>query len=144
MIPEIGHMALILALCLGVALGVLPLLGTYTGHARLIMSARPLAIGQGLFLTLSFVCLALAFVNDDFTVQYVAANSNSALPVQYKISAVWGSHEGSLLLWVLMLGWWTMAVSLFAKSIPPAMLARVLSVMGLIAIGFMLFYLDHF
>ena len=141
MIPEIGHMALILALCLGVALGVLPLLGTYTGHARLIMSARPLAIGQGLFLTLSFICLTLAFVNDDFTVQYVAANSNSALPVQYKISAVWGSHEGSLLLWVLMLGWWTMAVSLFAKSIPPAMLARVLSVMGLIAIGFMLFTL---
>jgi cytochrome c-type biogenesis protein CcmF len=141
MIPEIGHLALILALCLGVALGTLPLIGSYTGHARLIMSAKPLAIGQGLFLTLSFVCLTLAFVYDDFTVQYVASNSNTALPVQYKISAVWGSHEGSLLLWVLMLGWWTMAVSLFAKSLPPIMLARVLSVLGLIAIGFMLFTL---
>ncbi|MDP6189297.1 MAG: heme lyase CcmF/NrfE family subunit, partial [Gammaproteobacteria bacterium] len=110
-------------------------------QVRLIMSAKPLALGQGLFLSLSFVCLTLAFINDDFTVQYVAANSNSALPVQYKISAVWGSHEGSLLLWVLMLGWWTMAVSLFAKSLPPIMLARVLSVMGLIAIGFILFTL---
>jgi len=141
MIPEIGHLALILALCLGIALGTLPLIGSYTGHARLIMSAKPLAIGQGLFLTLSFVCLTLAFVYDDFSVQYVASNSNTALPVQYKISAVWGSHEGSLLLWVLMLGWWTMAVSLFAKSLPPIMLARVLAVLGLIAIGFMLFTL---
>jgi len=141
MIPEIGHLALILALCMSVALGVLPLLGSYTGQARLVMAAKPLAIGQGLFLTVSFVCLTLAFVYDDFTVQYVAANSNSALPVQYKISAVWGSHEGSLLLWVLMLGWWTVAVSLFAKSLPPIMLARVLAVMGLIAIGFILFTL---
>ena len=141
MIPEIGHLALILALCLSVALGVLPMLGTYTGQARLIMAARPLAIGQGVFLTISYICLTLAFVYDDFTVQYVASNSNSALPMQFKISAVWGSHEGSLLLWVLMLGWWIMAVSLFAKSLPPIMLARVLSVMGLIGIGFILFVL---
>jgi len=141
MIPEIGHMALILALLFAVSLSFLPMLGSYNGQIRLMSAAKPLAIGQGVMLFIAFAMLVIAFAQDDFSVRYVAQNSNTALPMQYKISAVWGGHEGSLLLWVVILGFWTMAVSLLSKSLPLIMQARVLSVMGMIGVGFILFTL---
>jgi cytochrome c-type biogenesis protein CcmF len=104
--------------------------------------AKPLARGQFLFVAISFVCLAYAFSQDDFTVKYVAEHSNSHLPMQFKLSAVWGGHEGSLLLWAFILSGWTVAVSLFSRALPLDMLARVLAVMGIIAVGFDLFLLE--
>ncbi|MFT7178867.1 MAG: cytochrome c-type biogenesis protein CcmF, partial [Oceanospirillaceae bacterium] len=130
MIPEIGHVALILALFLALSLGFLPMLGSYTGQTRLMLAAKPLAVGLGALLLISFAMLMTSFAQDDFSVRYVAENSNTALPMQYKISAVWGGHEGSLLLWVVILGIWTMAVSLLSKTLPLIMQARVLAVMG--------------
>jgi len=141
MIPELGQLSLILAFCLAVVQSVLPLLGAYTGNAGLIAVARPAAQGQLLFLTLAFLFLIAAFLQDDFSVLYVANNSNTALPTVFKVAAVWGGHEGSLLLWALIMGLWTSAVALFSKSLPDYVVARVLGVMGLIAIGFMLFIL---
>lgn len=141
MIPEIGHVALILSLLLAISLSVLPMLGSYSSQIRLMLSAKPLAVGLGVMLLISFVMLVLAFVQDDFSVLYVAQNSNTALPMHYKISAVWGGHEGSLLLWVLILGLWTTAVSLLSKTLPLTMQARVLSVMGMIGVGFISFTL---
>lgn len=139
--PELGQFALILALCLSVALFVLPLSGTYLGSTVLMQSARSLAVGFFIFVAFSFFCLTYSFVHDDFSVQYVASNSNSLLPVYYKISAVWGGHEGSLLLWILMLSGWTFAVAIFSKSLPLDMQARVLSILGFVAVGFLLFIL---
>ena len=136
MIPEIGNVALILSLFLAVSLSLLPMLGSYTGQTRLMLSAKPLSVGLGVMLLITFAMLTLAFAQDDFSVRYVAQNSNTALPMQYKISAVWGGHEGSLLLWVVILGMWTMAVSLLSKTLPPIMQARVLAVMGMIGVGF--------
>src|SRR5690606_7942103 len=141
MVPEWGHFALILALCISVALTVLPLIGVRTGSTLLMHSCRSLAAGQFVMVLISFVCLVYAFVNDDFSVAYAATNSNSLLPVYFKISAVWGGHEGSLLLWMLMLSGWTFAIAIFSKSLPLEMQARVLAVMGFIAIGFLLFML---
>ena len=141
MIPELGQLSLILAFCLAVVQSVLPLLGAYTGNAGLIAVARPAAHGQLLFLLLAFMFLVAAFLQDDFSVLYVANNSNTALPTIFKFAAVWGGHEGSLLLWALIMGLWTSAVALFSKSLPDYVVARVLGVMGLIAIGFMLFIL---
>ena len=103
--------------------------------------ARPLAPGQFLFIAFAFGCLAYSFVANDFSVLNVATNSNSQLPLQYRIAATWGSHEGSMLLWVFMLGGWTMAVALKSRHLPDEMVARVLGVMGLIAFGFLLFLL---
>ena len=102
---------------------------------------RTAATGQFLFLLVSFVCLAYCFVVNDFSVLYVANNSNTSLPLHYRISAVWGAHEGSLLLWVLALAGWGYAVALFSRSLPLDVIARVLSVMGMISIGFLLFTL---
>lgn len=141
MIPELGHFALILALLLSVLLATLPLVGVVTKTAWLSASGRSLAVGQFVFILFSFVCLGHAFVNDDFTVQYVANHSNSLLPIQYKISAIWGGHEGSLLLWSLTLAGWTIAVAVFSQQLPREMLARVLAIMGMISIGFLLFIL---
>ena len=141
MIPEIGHVALILALFLALSLGFLPMLGSYTGQTRLMLAAKPLAVGLGTLLLISFGMLMTSFAQDDFSVRYVAENSNTALPMQYKISAVWGGHEGSLLLWVVILGIWTMAVSLLSKTLPLIMQARVLAVMGMIGVGFISFTL---
>lgn len=101
--------------------------------------AQPAAWGQFAFLLFSFICLTYAFMVDDFSVAYVANNSNSALPWYYKFSAVWGAHEGSLLLWALILAGWTFAVAIFSRHLPEEMLARVLAVMGMISIGFLLF-----
>lgn len=141
MIPEIGHFSLILTLCLVTALAVVPLAGTLAKNALWMSLARPLAAGQFVFAAISFVCLTQAFLVDDFSVRYVADNSNSMLPWYYKISAVWGAHEGSLLLWLLILCGWTLAVAIFSQSIPQIMVARVLSVMGMVAVGFSLFLL---
>ena len=141
MIAEYGHFALILAACLSLALGVVPLLGATLGRALWMAAGRPLAVAQLGLVAVSFGCLAAAFAGDDFSVAYVAANSNRLLPWYYKLSAVWGAHEGSLLLWVLVLAGWTAAVALAGRNLPPALLARVVAVMGLIALGFHLFLL---
>ena len=141
MIPELGQYSLILALCLAGLLAVVPLVGTYSKNLLWIGYARPLASGMFAFLMVSLVCLGYAFVTDDFSVVYVASNSNTLLPVYYKVSAIWGGHEGSLLLWVVILGGWTWAVAMKSANLPQDIVARVLSVMGMIAVGFMLFTL---
>lgn len=139
MIPELGHLALILALCMAAVQATLPLIGAWRGDRQWMSLAQPVAWGQFAFLAFAFGCLTYAFMVDDFSVSYVASNSNSALPWYYKFSAVWGAHEGSLLLWALILGGWTFAVSVFSRQLPEVMLARVLAVMGIISIGFLSF-----
>ena len=141
MIPELGQYALILSLCLAALLAVVPLVGTYSNNQLWIGFARPLATGMFAFLMVSLLCLGYAFVNDDFSVVYVAGHSNTALPIYYKISAIWGGHEGSLLLWVVILGGWTWAVAIKNEKLPQDIVARVLAVMGIIAVGFILFTL---
>ncbi len=141
MIPELGHFALILALLLSALLATLPLAGAQRGIAVWMALARPLAAGQFLFIAFAAGCLVYSFIANDFSVLNVATNSNSQLPLQYRIAASWGSHEGSMLLWVFMLGAWTMAVALRSRHLPDEMVARVLGVMGLIAFGFLLFLL---
>ncbi|MEJ2644906.1 MAG: heme lyase CcmF/NrfE family subunit [Gammaproteobacteria bacterium] len=141
MIPEIGHFALMLALCLALVQAAVPLLGAWRAVPEWIAVARPAARAQALFVAIAFGCLAWAFLSNDFTVQYVAANSNTALPWYYRIGAVWGAHEGSLLLWAFILAIWTVAVTLRGHSLPPEFEARVLGVMGLVSVGFLLFML---
>ena len=141
MIPELGQLCLIIALCLALIQAVLPMIGAQRGNSALIAVAKPTAHGQFLFLLLAFGFLTRAFLQDDFSVLYVANNSNTALPIQFKFAAVWGAHEGSLLLWALIMAAWTSAVALFSKTLPPDVVARVLAVMGAIAMGFMLFIL---
>ena len=141
MIPELGHFAMILALLVALVQGTLPLLGASVGAPRLMALARPTARAQALLVAVAFVCLAWSFVSNDFSVQNVATNSNSQLPLQYRIAATWGSHEGSLLLWTLMLGGWSFAVTMFSRNLPLPLLARVISIMGLISVGFLLFLL---
>ena len=141
MIPELGHFSLILALCMALILGTLPIFGAYRGYSSWIAVARPTAYAQFLFMALSYGCLTYSCLTHDFSVKYIATNSNSSLPVLYLISGVWGAHEGSLLLWGLVLTIWTALVAKFSKSIPDATVARVLGVMGLVSIGFLLFLL---
>lgn len=141
MIPEIGHFALILALCLAIIQGVVPLVGAQRKISSWVEVAAPAAIGQTLFIIISFICLTYAFLTDDFSVGYTARQSNTELPVIYKISSVWGGHEGSLLLWTMFLAMWTAAVALFSRSMPLIMRGRVIAVMGLVSIGFLLFTL---
>jgi cytochrome c-type biogenesis protein CcmF len=141
LIPEFGHVALIVALALAVLLSVVPALGVRLGDRRAMAKAPNLALGMTIFVCIAFGALATSFLQDDFSVAVVASNSNSLLPPIYKFSALWGNHEGSLLLWVLMLCLWTTAVALFSRQLPLLMLARVLSVMGTIAVGFLLFSL---
>jgi cytochrome c-type biogenesis protein CcmF len=141
MIPELGNFALILALLLALIQGTLPIIGAARGIPSWIALARPVVQGQFVFIAIAFFCLAYSFVNSDFSVINVAQNSNSKLPVEYRFAATWGSHEGSLLLWVLMLASWSVAVSVFSRRLPDDMVARVLGVMGLISVGFLLFML---
>ncbi len=141
MIPEIGQYALILALCVALVQTVFPLAGTITGNRNWIAVARPATRAQLLMVVIAYACLTYAFVVDDFSVAYVAQNSNSALPLVYKISAVWGGHEGSILLWILILAAWSGAVTVFSRRVPEDMVARVVSVMGMVSIGFLLFAL---
>ncbi|NBS25549.1 MAG: heme lyase CcmF/NrfE family subunit [Gammaproteobacteria bacterium] len=141
MIPELGNFSLVLALSLAVLLSVVPMIGVQKNNELLMTLSRPLCTGVWVFMVISFGCLAYAFLDDDFSVAYVASNSNSLLPVYYKFTAVWGGHEGSLLLWVLMVASWTYAVSLFSRNLPLDILARVLAVMGIISVSFLLFML---
>ncbi|MCE8010392.1 heme lyase CcmF/NrfE family subunit [Billgrantia desiderata] len=139
MVAELGNFALILALCLALAQSVLPLVGAQLGNARLMRTGRFLATGQFVFLSLSLAVLTWAFVVDDFTVRYVASHSSLTQPLIYKVTAVWGGHEGSLLLWVFTLGAWGAAVAYFSQSLPREMLARVLAVLGMVCVGFIAF-----
>jgi len=141
MIPELGHFALILAFCVALLLGTLPLIGAHNNRLAWIALARPAAQTMSFLLVIAFGCLTTAFVQNDFSVVYVAQHSNTLLPLPYRIAAVWGGHEGSLLLWMLMLSVWTMAVSIFSQELPERMVARVLGVLGLVAAGFLLFIL---
>ena len=142
MIPEIGHFLLWLALGTALVQGVLPLAGAARGREDWMALARPLAYMLALLVLLAFASLAASFVRNDFSVLYVASNSNSALPLHYRIAAVWGGHEGSLLLWTLMLSLWMVAVARFSGHLPHAVQARILAVMGLVALGFLLFMLS--
>ena len=142
MIPELGHFALILALAVVLlAQSVLPLVGTWRGNAGWIALARPAALLHFALLVFSYGCLTTAFVQNDFTVMLAAEHSNTALPLYYKVTAVWGNHEGSILMWAVILAGWTVAVALFSKQLPTVMVARVIGIMGLISVGFLLFTL---
>ena len=139
MIAELGNYALALALALSVFLAVLPLIGAEKANVKLMALARPLTWSMFLALSLSFGALFYLFAVNDFSVQYVVNNSNSLLPLQYRLSAVWGSHEGSLLLWIWLLSLWAIGVATFTRKMPEEAVARVLSVMGLVSIGFLVF-----
>lgn len=141
MIPEAGQIALIIALCLGALQGTVPLIGAWRGERWAMNIAPSLAAGFFVFLSIAFACLVIVFLQDDFSVKVVAGNSNSLLPPIYKFSAVWGNHEGSLLLWVWILGAWSLAVAVASRGLPLVVLARVLSILGLIGVGFIAFSL---
>ncbi|MBX3319489.1 MAG: heme lyase CcmF/NrfE family subunit [Nitrospira sp.] len=141
MIPEIGHFALILALCVAVVQGSLPIYGAAVGNSALMALAKPAARAQFLLVLIAFCSLGYAFAEKDFSVLYVAATSNSQLPLHYRLAAIWGAHEGSLLLWTFILTWWMFAVTLFSKHLPETMRSRILGVMGLVSVGFLLFML---
>jgi len=141
MIPELGHFALILALCVATVLGTLPLIGAHQRRQEWIMLARPAAQALFFLVALSFASLAWSFLSNDFSVTYVAEHSNTMLPAIYRFGATWGGHEGSLLLWVLMLSGWALLVAHFSRALDDATVARVLGVLGLVAMGLLLFVL---
>ena len=141
MIPELGHFSLWLALGVALALGVVPMLGAQRGRHDWMVLARPLAYVLFALVTLASACLMTSFIRSDFSVLYVASNSNTQLPIQYQIAGFWGGHEGSLLLWVQMLVLWMVAVALFSRHLPRPVLSRILAVMGLVSVGFLLFML---
>ncbi|MEP7300349.1 MAG: cytochrome c biogenesis protein CcsA, partial [Caldimonas sp.] len=141
MIPELGHFLLWLALGVSAVLGTMPLAGAARQRADWMALARPSARLLFALVALAFVCLALAFVGNDFSVLYVATNSNRSLPAHYRFAAVWGGHEGSILLWILMLTFWTVAVAQFSRHLPDPVMARILAVMGWLSFGFLLFVL---
>ncbi len=139
MIPELGQFSLALALCMAIVQTALPISAKLLRAPSLYLGTRYAARGQFAFLVISFLCLTYAFISYDFSVKYVVQNSNTALPLMYRISAVWGAHEGSLLLWVLMLAGWTAALSWLSREVPDDFLAKVLGVLGVVSIGFLLF-----
>ena len=141
MIIEIGHFALILALLLALAQGIFPLLGAARRKLAWMRVGWVAPLGQLLFISIAIGTLAYAFIGNDFSVLYVASNSNATLPLEYRIAAVWGGHEGSLLMWILMLAGWTVAITRFSRHLPEEFVARVLGVMGLISSGFLAFTL---
>jgi cytochrome c-type biogenesis protein CcmF len=141
MIPEFGHYALILALCIAIIQGILPLVGAHQGRREWILLARPAAQTVFLLLAIAFVILAWSFYSNDFSVLYVAEHSNSQMPVIYRLGAVWGGHEGSLLLWIFLLSTWTFLVAQLSKSLDEFMVARVIGVLGLVTTGLLLFVL---
>jgi cytochrome c-type biogenesis protein CcmF len=141
LIGEIGHFCLIVALMLSLAQGILPLMGAARGRRAWMAVAQPAAQGQLLFIVIAYALLTVAFLNSDFSLAVVAQNSNTQLPTPYKIAAVWGNHEGSMLMWVLMLAIWGVAVSIFSKRLPEPFVARVLGVLGLLGVGFLAFLL---
>ncbi len=139
MIAELGNYALALALAIAILLTIVPLWGVRQNNPLLIALARPMAWGLFLSLSFAFFGLMYLFAINDFSVQYVVNNSNSQLPIYYRLSAVWGSHEGSLLLWIWLLSCWSLAVAIFSRQLPQESVARVLAVMGMISIGFLVF-----
>src|SRR5437762_9317399 len=141
MFTEIGHFALVLALCVAVLQASLPLYGASRGDGALIAWARPAAVAQFLFIATAFFALMHAYAVSDFSLVNVANNSNSTKPLLYKITGVWSNHEGSMLLWVFMLSLFGAAVALFGRNLPPALRARVLAVQAMIGVGFLLFIL---
>lgn len=141
MIPELGNYALALSLAVAILLAIFPLWGAEKGHTQLMSLARPMTYALFIALTVAFLALFYAFAVNDFTVQYVVNNSNSQLPLRYRLSAVWGSHEGSLLLWIWLLTFWGAAVAAFSKQLPQEAVARVLGIMGIVSIGFLVFVL---
>ena len=141
MIPELGHFSLILSLFVALVLGLLSLIGAHQGRRDWVVLARPATQALWLLTALAYGCLTYAFYSNDFSVVYVVQHSNSQLPDIYRIAGVWGGHEGSLLLWHFMLTSWMLAVSLFSRQLPDAMVARVLGVLGLVAVGFLVFML---
>jgi cytochrome c-type biogenesis protein CcmF len=141
MIVEIGHFALILAACVALVQGVLPLAGTLNDNQRWQALARPSAFLQFLLIAFSFAVLVHGALTDDFSIKYISEHSNSLLPTQYKFASVWGGHEGSLLLWMLMLSGWTVSVAIFSRTLPLAMVARVIGILGLVSTGFLMFIL---
>ena len=141
MLIEVGHFALVLALIISALLMVVPSIGIYQNKTSLAQLAKPLVWAQGFWIAVAFFVLMSAFLSNDFSVKYVADNSNTQLPVLFKASAVWGSHEGSLLLWVFILSLWTVAVSIFSKRIPSDLINQTLIVLGSISFGFLLFLL---
>ena len=138
-LPEIGQVTLLLALMVAVLQALLPLLGAHRGIVPLMAVARPAAGLQLALVLMAFGILTYAFVVGDFSVRYVAENSNSLLPTYYRFTAVWGAHEGSLLMWALILAMWTAAVALFSRALPQPVIARVLGVMGIVSVGFLAF-----
>lgn len=141
MIPELGQFSLILAFCLSIILATLPIIGAHRNNLLWMNLARPLTAGIFVFLTISILILAYSFAVDDFSVQFVASHSNSMLPTRYKLTAVWGGHEGSFLLWTFMLSAWMYTVAIFSKSMPIDFVARVLGVLGFLICGYILFLL---
>lgn len=141
MIAELGHFSLILALCVAVLLSVVPMIGSFTGTYSWMALSKPASLVLVLMVAISYAILTYAFLINDFSVKYVANTSNLSQPLIYRITGVWGSHEGSLLLWMLILALWGAAVSVFSRAVPMQMIARVLSVMGMISVGFLLFIL---
>ena len=139
MIPELGHLALMTAFVMAAVQAILPLVGSYQGRSAWIEVARPAAWSQLFFLATAFATLTYSFIVNDFSVAYVAHNSNTNMPLLFRVSAVWGAHEGSLLLWALSLSLWTGAVALFSSSMPDRVVARVIGVMGLVSVGFLAF-----
>lgn len=141
MIPEFGHYALILALCVAILQGILPLVGAHQGKREWLILARPAAQAVFFLLAISFVILTWSFYVNDFSVLYVAEHSNSQLPLIYRLGAVWGGHEGSLLLWIFLLATWTFLVAQLSKALDEFMVARVIGVLGLVITGLLLFVL---
>jgi cytochrome c-type biogenesis protein CcmF len=141
MIAELGQFALILSLCAAVVLAIFPMAGSYLSQPNWMALARPAALLQLLLVSISYLALTSTFITGDYSVLYAANTSNSQLPMIYKISGVWGGHEGSILLWVWVLAIWTGAVAIFSKHMPAVLLSRVLSILGMISIGFLLFVL---
>ena len=141
MIPEIGHFALILALSLALLQGILPLVGAHRNDVAMMSTARTAAVGQLVFVVVAYGCLTWAFLHSDFSVAYVANHSQLALPTMYKVAAVWGGHEGSVLLWILILSCWTVAVGRYSRGLPDTFISRVIGVLGLLSVGFLLFAL---
>jgi cytochrome c-type biogenesis protein CcmF len=141
MITEIGHFALVLALCVALLQASLPLYGAARGDGLMIAWARPAALAQFLFIAIAFVALMHAYAVSDFSLANVAANSNSTKPLLYKLTGVWSNHEGSMLLWVFILTLFGAAVALFGRNLPPTLRARVLAVQAMIAVGFLVFIL---
>ena len=141
MLGESGQVLLVIALLAALIQATLPLLGAWRGTPTLQAIARPAAHLQFTAVLGAFLMLTVAFVRQDFSLRYVAENSNSLLPVIYRYSAVWGAHEGSLLLWALVLAGWTVAVAECSRRLPEAVVARVLAVMGMISLGFLAFLL---